>query len=88
MPLPTPDIPHMPDLDLMSAYADKAQRAAENVLFNSMQIANRIRELYTGPDHVSDYGAFVQASANDIVAANAAAANRAILVMASSSTRV
>lgn len=57
----------MPDLDLMHAYAEKAQRSAENVLFNSMQIASRIRELYTGPDHVSDWGSFAQADANNIV---------------------
>lgn len=41
----------------------------------------------TGADQGAGPGG-VWASANDVVAANAAAANRAILVMASSSTKV
>ena len=48
----------LPDLADMNMYAARAQRTAENVLFNSMQIARKVRELYTGPDHVSEWGGF------------------------------
>lgn len=53
----------LPDLADMNMYAARAQRTAENVLFNSMQIAAKIRELYTGADHVSDWGGFAIADA-------------------------